>query len=83
MQDVLALSGMALSTSPSGSAVTLGSPLLTAQDVAALLVVPRSSVYEYARRVQDPLPSMLIGRHRRFDRRAVEAWLGRQATGAM
>jgi excisionase family DNA binding protein len=55
----------------------LDGPLLTADQVAALLAVPRSSVYEYARRRTDPLPSLLIGRHRRFDRRAVDRWLGR------
>jgi beta-glucosidase len=62
--------------------VPLSTPLLTADDVAELLSVLRSSVYEYARRRIDPLPSLLIGRHRRFDRRAVEAWLGAQAVRA-
>jgi excisionase family DNA binding protein len=61
------------------SGVTLDRPLLTAEEVATLLAVPRSSVYEYARRRVDPLPSLLIGRHRRFDRRTVESWLGAQA----
>ena len=60
-------------------AVALDAPLLTADEVAALLAVPRSSVYEYARRRVDPLPSLLIGRHRRFDRQAIERWLGGQA----
>lgn len=59
--------------------IALDRPLLTAEEVAALLAVPRSSVYEYARRRTDPLPSLLIGRHRRFDRRTVERWLGEQA----
>jgi excisionase family DNA binding protein len=58
--------------------VLLDSPLLTATAVAELLAVPRSSVYEYARRRHEPLPSLLIGRHRRFDRRAVERWLSAQ-----
>ncbi|HEV3002092.1 MAG TPA: helix-turn-helix domain-containing protein [Solirubrobacteraceae bacterium] len=62
--------------------VTLDRPLLTAEDVASLLAVPRSSVYEYARRRADPLPSLVIGRHRRFDRRTVERWLAAQATVA-
>jgi excisionase family DNA binding protein len=60
-------------------AVSLSEPLLTADDVAALLAVPRSSVYEYARRLHDPLPSIPVGRHRRFDRSAIEAWLARLA----
>jgi len=55
--------------------IRLDGPLWTADDVAALLAVPRSSVYEYARRLHDPLPSLRIGRHVRFDRAAVERWL--------
>jgi excisionase family DNA binding protein len=55
--------------------VYLDEPLLTAADVAKLLAVPRSSIYEYARRRSDPLPSIGVGRHRRFYRSDVEAWL--------
>jgi len=55
--------------------VDLSQTLLNADDVAALLAVPRSSVYEYARRQRDPLPSVAIGRHRRFIREDIEAWL--------
>jgi excisionase family DNA binding protein len=58
---------------------TLAEPLLTASDVARLLTIPRSSVYEYARRRTDPLPCLQIGRHRRFYRNAIEDWLARQA----
>ncbi|WP_205695657.1 helix-turn-helix domain-containing protein [Conexibacter sp. SYSU D00693] len=58
--------------------VHLDEPLLTADDVAGLLRVPRSSVYEYARRRRDPLPSVAVGRHRRFYRSDVEAWLTTQ-----
>jgi excisionase family DNA binding protein len=61
--------------------VSLDGPLLTAEDVAALLAVPRSSVYEYARRLHDPLPSLRIGRHCRFDRASVERWLATQRAG--
>ena len=64
-------------SSPSAAAA-LDEPLLTANEVAVLLAVPRSSVYEYARRLHDPLPSVLIGRHRRFFRSGLEAWLARQ-----
>jgi excisionase family DNA binding protein len=53
----------------------LDEPLLTADQVAALLAIPRSSVYEYARRQTKPLPSLSIGRHRRFYRSDVEVWL--------
>jgi excisionase family DNA binding protein len=55
--------------------VELDQPLLTASQIARLLAVPRSSVYEYARRRHRPLPSVIIGRHRRFYRSDVEAWL--------
>jgi excisionase family DNA binding protein len=58
--------------------VQLSEPLLTADQVAALLAVPRSSVYEYARRRHRPLPSIAVGRHRRFYRSDVEAWLAGQ-----
>lgn len=63
------------------SSIALDRPLMTAEEVAALLAVPRSSVYEYARRRTDPLPSVLIGRHRRFDRRTLERWLAAQLAG--
>lgn len=53
-------------------------PLLTAGDVAAWVRVPRSSVYEYARRANDPLPHLKVGRHLRFRHAEIEEWLGRQ-----
>ncbi len=53
----------------------LREPLMTAAQVAVLLAVPRSSVYDYARRHHQPLPSLRIGRHRRFLRSEVLAWL--------
>ena len=61
------------------AAIDLHEPLLRASDVAALLGIPRSSVYDYARRQHDPLPSLTIGRHRRFYRSAIETWLAAQA----
>jgi excisionase family DNA binding protein len=62
--------------------VRLDRPLLTAVQVAELLAVPVSSVYDYARRLRDPLPSIHIGRHRRFERDTVADWLSRQLRGA-
>ena len=53
----------------------LGRPLMTAAEVATLLGIPRSSVYDYARRENEPLPSLQIGRHRRFVQEDLEAWL--------
>jgi excisionase family DNA binding protein len=55
--------------------VALEEPLLTADQVAVLLAVPRSSVYEYARRAHRPLPSLTVARHRRCYRSHVEVWL--------
>jgi excisionase family DNA binding protein len=73
-----AVSHVSEAADPDFERVELDRPLLTADEVAALLAVSRSSVYEYARRQVDPLPSLLIGRHRRFDRRTVERWLAAQ-----
>ena len=55
--------------------VELAEPLLTADEVAALLAIPRSSVYEYTRRQHRRLPSIAVGRHRRFYRSDVASWL--------
>lgn len=44
----------------------IAEPLLEASDVAALLRIPVSSVYEYARRGE--IPSVRLGKHVRFVR---------------
>lgn len=62
--------------------VDLDEPLLTADAIGALLQVPRSSVYEYARRLHSPLPAIRVGRHLRFYRSDVESWLAEQRRGA-
>jgi excisionase family DNA binding protein len=56
--------------------------LLTARQVAVLLQIPVSSVYEYARRPHNPLPSISIGRHRRFRRDEIDRWLDDQRGAA-
>jgi len=61
------------------SARPLDEPMLDAAEVAALLAVPRRSVYDYAARAHDPLPAVRFGRHVRFARADVERWLVRQA----
>jgi excisionase family DNA binding protein len=58
--------------------LTLAEPLLTAEQVSRLLGIPRSSVYEYARRAHDPLPAVRVGRHVRFHRSMLERWLADQ-----
>lgn len=59
--------------------VRLDTPLLTGDEVAELLRVPRTTVYDLSRRTHNPLPSIKVGRRKLFDRHAVEAWLGQQA----
>lgn len=56
------------------TAPRLHEPLLRAQDVADLLGVPKATVLRYAR--DGRLPSIALGKHVRFDRRAVERALG-------
>jgi predicted DNA-binding transcriptional regulator AlpA len=55
--------------------------LLDADDVAALLKLKRSAVHELSRRLHDPIPSVRIGRRRRYHLAAVEEWLARQQEG--
>jgi excisionase family DNA binding protein len=47
--------------------------LLTASEVAALLGVPVSWVYEQSRRGR--IPTVSLGRYRRYRREAIEAWI--------
>jgi excisionase family DNA binding protein len=52
----------------------LAEPLLRADQVAELLAVKTSTIYELSRRRHDPLPCVNIGRSRRFHRPAVAEW---------
>lgn len=47
--------------------------LLTAGEVAELLGVPKSWVYEQSRR--GAIPTVTLGRYRRYRREAIEAWI--------
>ncbi len=47
--------------------------LLTAAEVAELLGVPKSWVYEQSRAGR--IPTVTLGRYRRYRREAIEAWL--------
>jgi excisionase family DNA binding protein len=51
----------------------LSEPLLTADEVAALLRVPRSTVYELTRSRR--LPFIKVGRRTLFVRLDLEAWV--------
>ena len=50
-----------------------GSKLLTAAEVARLLGVPPSWVYEQSRLGR--IPTVTLGRYRRYRREAIEAWI--------
>jgi excisionase family DNA binding protein len=53
--------------------------LLTAVEVAELLAVPLSWVREATR--EGRLPHLALGRYRRYQRPAIEAWLADQQAG--
>lgn len=60
--------------SASGTTVCdMTEPLLTADEVAAMLGVPASWVYEQSRAGR--IPTVTLGRYRRYRRQAIEAWL--------
>jgi excisionase family DNA binding protein len=50
-----------------------GGPLLTAEQVGELLGVPKSWVYEQSRRGR--IPTVTLGRYRRYRREAIERWI--------
>ena len=58
----------------------MASRLLTAEEVASLLQVPKSWVYEQARSGQ--LPTVCLGRYRRFREESIREWVDRQEAGS-
>lgn len=50
--------------------------LMTAAEVAEVLGVPKSWVYEQSRRGR--IPTVTLGRYRRYRREAIEAWVEQQ-----
>ena len=54
----------------------MSSELMTADEVAERLRVPRSWVYLAAR--EGDLPSVRCGRYRRFDGRDIDEWIAEQ-----
>jgi len=50
------------------------SSLMTATDVATLLGVPTSWIYEQSRRGR--IPTVTLGRYRRYRRKAIDEWVG-------
>ena len=57
----------------------MSEPLLTASQVAELLAVPESWVREATR--ANRLPHLKLGRYRRYQQTAIEAWLHDQQAG--
>ncbi len=55
----------------------LEAEILTTETVADLLSMKPGTVAEYARR--GVLPSLKIGKHRRYRRSEIEAWLDEQS----
>jgi excisionase family DNA binding protein len=61
----------------------VGTSLLTVEEVAELLKVPVSWVYERTRRrVSDRIPGFRLGKYWRFRAADVLAWIERQRVGA-
>lgn len=58
--------------------VPTSSEILTVAEVAAILKVPRSSIYEWTRfrtHQRVPLPHRKVGKYLRFLRSEIDAWL--------
>jgi excisionase family DNA binding protein len=53
-------------------------PLLTVADAAAILRMPRSTIYEWCR---GGMPHYKLGRHIRFDERLLAAWVESRRVG--
>lgn len=53
-------------------------PVMTVEDIAAYLRIPKSSVYKLARAGQ--IPGLKVGRHWRFHRETIENWLAGTGT---
>ena len=69
----LSLNALDVTSSVVGPDVTLDDPLLKPEDVARLLSVRPSWVYDKVR--SGELPCLHVGRHIRFTRRLIEHWL--------
>ena len=59
----------------------MNGPLMDASQVAELLGVPVTWVYEQSRRGR--IPTVTLGRYRRYRRDAVEAWIGELESSSM
>ena len=64
---------------PWGPQALLSEPLLSAGQAGALLGIPRSSVYDYAKRGE--LPHVRVGKHVKFIRQDLERALAERRVG--
>ena len=72
----LSLEDLDISGNGPGADVSLDDPLLRAEEIARLLAVKPSWVYDKVRAGE--LPCLHVGRHLRFTRRMIETWLADQ-----
>jgi excisionase family DNA binding protein len=56
-------------------------PVMTVEDVAGYLRIPKSSIYKLARAGQ--IPGLKVGRHWRFHRETIENWLAGTGAGKL
>lgn len=73
-----------VATVPGGGAVVDPRELLTPDELAALLKVQKSWIFERTRRrSRDPLPCVRVGRYPRFIWSDVSQWLARHQHGGL
>ena len=73
-----AVTGPAVAESPSARATEDPGRLMTLNEVSDLLGIPVATLYRWRHRGEGP-PGYRIGRHVRFRRAAVEAWIESRA----
>jgi excisionase family DNA binding protein len=64
---------------PQSRLAGMSGPLLTAAEVAELLGVPKSWVYEQSRK--GSIPTVTLGRYRRYRAEAISTWIERLEAG--
>lgn len=55
-------------------------PVMTVEDIADYLRIPKSSVYKLARAGR--IPGQKVGRHWRFHRATIESWMAGAGTNS-
>ena len=57
---------------------TIEAPILTVDEAAAYLRIPKSSLYKLAQ--EGKVPCQKVGRHWRFNKEAINAWLANRSS---